>query len=121
MRFVATHPLGEFGPALPFEKKGFVYEGAEHNTILQTGAWGGWGALIVFVYFLYEIFKTSALNIIKQPENARHVAVGLLMAFIGVLVIALLNSFLQVKTLWFLMAILAAYSLRDTSEAKSPS
>ncbi|MDI6820691.1 MAG: hypothetical protein QMD65_00735 [Patescibacteria group bacterium] len=115
--FVATHPFGQFGPAIFFKKNTFLYEKAEHNTILQVGAWGGWGAIIIFVYLLYIIFSNTIKDILRAPSNT--LLIGSLMAFIGVFILIFLNSFFQAKTLWFIMTILAIYDLYRTNEAKS--
>lgn len=115
--YVLNHPLGAYGPkflSLPNEVE---FREGEHNTILQAGKWGGLGALIIILLILFYISKLS-INLIKKYGDSPYV-IGLTMAFLGTLILMMLNSFIQLKTFWILIAMIIAYSWQKESEIKT--
>lgn len=109
---IASHPLGEFGPEL-FSVRTFC---GQHNSLFQAAFWGGWVAFIVIGWFFWRVIRIGTGLIRLRPDDPN--SLWLTLAFSGVLLQSLLNSFLQFKPLWIIAALLVAYerTRQDSTE-----
>jgi len=115
--YIVSRPLGSFGPAIFTTKTPELVERA-HNSVLQAGMWGGWVTLIlVGVFFLQLVYK-SHLLLLRARADA--FILGIIAGFCGVLLLAMLNSYLDFKVFWVLISLIISYSALQKKTLEQP-
>ena len=105
--YVLNHPFGMYGPEIiPSQRSQPELNDGEHNTLLQAGRYGGWGALIIIAIYMMRIFRISRHLIKSKPYD--DYTIGIIASCIGLFILVMLNSFLHLKTLWIIPALLIA-------------
>lgn len=110
--YLINHPFGIYGPKFfSFSNIDTLHDG-EHNTIMTAGKWGGWVSMTIITLFLFYIFKIITISIKKYSDNPY--LLGLSMSYFGIFLLAMLNSFINLKTFWIIPAMIIAFTIQNS-------
>jgi hypothetical protein len=114
-RYVVTHPFGEYGPDWGTSPS----RCGQHNSLFQASVWGGWLTLGATLWLLWQVIA-CIIRLFRRDSTDMY-TIALSVALFGVLLQSFLNSFLQFKPLWIIMALTLAYQHEKLSTTPPPS
>jgi hypothetical protein len=103
-RFIALHPLGYFGSGVGMADPascGF------HNSFFVAAAWGGWVAAFVYAWFIWHVLAAGYRS--ARGAGYSEDPLWLTLAFFGIVILAMLNGFIQLKMFWILAGMIIAW------------